>query len=115
MFRLRMEAYNRLLNQEHIRHAYSADAESILHLFKQLANQYLNEKLFRYDAKLPAALTGSKQLRSIAWHMELGSNEMEFVDYIWNEAIGDLKDLFDVSDGLKKFKIDQVSFNFLCT
>ena len=110
-FRLRIEKFNRLTNKtRYVHYAYSEDAFTILHYFKQQANQYLNEKLFSYNLKLPAALSGSKQLQSIAIHEKLGSTEESFVNYIWNESIGNLISLFDIKDtrDLRNFNIEQV-------
>jgi hypothetical protein len=88
----------------------------LFELFKHFANNYLNEKQYAYTLELPNLTVGSKQLKEISWKSmisnikELDSSVSNFVELIWNEAVGDLQNLLDMDfKSLEDFTIEQVS------
>ena len=100
---------------------YADDSLQLFEIFKFHVNGYLNEKQFTYTLELPNLSAGSKQLQQISWKSEiLNAKELDkpiidLIEYIWNEAIGDLQEMFDANleSSFKKFTIEQVKVIFL--
>jgi hypothetical protein len=84
----------------------------LFEIFKYYASPYLNDKIYTYSLQLPNLSVGSKQLRQISWKStienvkELETPIAEFVEFIWTEAIGDLREIFE--DNFEKLSADQV-------
>ena len=91
----------------------------LFEIFKHYAAPYLNDKLYCYSLKLPNSFVGSKQLQQISWKSmienlgELEKSVSDFIEYIWNESLGDLKEIFDMDfNNPSCFSIEIVCFFF---
>ena len=99
-----------------IEYIFADDTTMLFEIFKHFASIYLNDKIYTYSLELPNLSVGSKQLQKISWKStianvrELEKPIAEFVEFIWKEAIGDLREIFE--DNFEKLTIDQV-FNYL--
>ena len=76
----------------------------------------MNEKQYVYTLELPSLTCGSKKLKEISWKSmisnikELDVPVSDFVEFIWNEAIGDLREMLNIDfNNFKDFSIEQVS------
>ncbi len=104
-----------MLNNEEseIEYIFADDSSMLFDIFKYFATNYLNDKVYSFSLQLPNLSAGSKQLQQISWKStiqnvkELDTPVCEFIEFIWNEAIGDLQEIFDVD--LKNLTIEQVS------
>jgi len=85
-----------------VKQCYANDGSTIFSIYKQYITSYLNDKVFEFNLSLPHLVSGSKLLQKIAWQSkiekikDIDSNVNDFIDYIWQEAIGDLESLFEV-------------------
>lgn len=83
-----------------MKQCYANDGSTIFSIYKQYITSYLNDKVFEFNLSLPHLVSGSKLLQKIAWQSkiekikDIDSNVNDFIDYIWQEAIGDLESLF---------------------
>ena len=78
----------------------------------------MNEKLYSNTRELSDTSIGSKRLQEIAWKntvantLRIDKQVADFVEYIWNETIGDLETIFgfelNSENTQSNFSIEQV-------
>jgi transcriptional regulator with AAA-type ATPase domain len=67
-------------------------------VLKHFTAKYLNEKVYTFSLELPSINAGSKQLQQITAIKnikELDDRVNEFVAFIWKEAVGHLREIFE--------------------
>lgn len=104
-------------NSSKIHHAYSESGLDIYHLYQQYLKPYLNEKKYLSCLELPDKFHGSICLRKFAWksnvnsrHFALNKDTSRLVNTIWNDAVGNLSDLFTITedDLFAKLTLDMI-------
>ncbi len=99
---------------KNVEYIFAEDNLMLFEIFKHYASNYLNDKIYSHSLQLPNLFVGSKQLKQIAWKAAIENvNNLvdpvcEFVEHIWNVAIGDLNDILDID--LRDISIQQVIF-----
>lgn len=113
-YRFRLEKITKKVEAQvkSVQHVYASDAASIMFIFKQQMSSFLNEKLYVYEKVLPCPFVGSKMLQAVAWTSQAGKSIDKktalFVDYIWDEAIGDLYEIFESGLQLAHFTAEKL-------
>jgi poly [ADP-ribose] polymerase 2/3/4 len=116
-YRFRVETYNK--KSKNAKYCYSNDASIIFQIFKQYLTPYLNEKMYEYNLSLPDLFSGSKLLQQLACKSkiekidDLNYKVVEFINYIWKEAIGDLENLFGYENNSQDFNCSNFSIDQL--
>ena len=83
-----------------IEYAFAENNSELYQIYKHLASKYNDEKNYKHDHQLPNTSSGSKKLQEIAWKSAVENSQcidqgaLDFIDYVWQESVGDLEDLF---------------------
>lgn len=92
--------------ENEIKNFYDQDGKSIYELFKHQAKPYLDERFYKYDQILPDKKCGSQILQKLVCNSsiqkpdKLDDDLVEFLNYIWSESVGNLRDIFKFDDFL---------------